>query len=131
MIFGLNIVELFVGFCIQIPFYYLLGLWFIPLGIVSSLLWALGGSQMGEKAFRRHGVPLATIVALMAFKRDIIILGAYLPAVIVLSLGYGKKSWLWCAIYGFKQNHLVADYITRMITYIAYWAIFGSFLLFT
>lgn len=130
MILGLNITELFVGFCIQIPFYYLLGLWFVPLGIVSSLLWALGGANFGNKAIRRYGVPASTIVALIAFKHAFLILAAYIPAVLVLSLGYGEKSWLWCAIYRFNGNRLVADYCTRMITYIAYWAIFGVALIF-
>jgi hypothetical protein len=130
MLFNLNVVELIVGFCIQIPFYYILGLWMIPLGVVSSILWALGGAEKGNKAFRGYGVPIATIVALMANMGDILIICAFIPAWVFLRIGYGAKSWLWCLYFGIRGNHQVADYLTRMTLYILYWVSFGVVLAF-
>jgi len=55
----LSLVELFVGFLIQMPFYYLIGNWVFTLAGASSVLWALGGAADSNKIFRRFLVPFA------------------------------------------------------------------------
>lgn len=60
----LNPEELGVGAVLGLGFFWVIGLWAIPLAIVTSLLWAIGGAGwLGTKAWRRFGVPLAILIA--------------------------------------------------------------------
>lgn len=125
----LNPVEFAVGFLIQIPFYYFIGLWIIPVSLLSGFLWSIGGAAGGLKFFRRLGVPLLSGFVLSLSQSWVALLG--IPfAVLACSLGYGEKSWVWCFFYNHDGNHKLADYLTRMITYFIYWASFGIDLFF-
>lgn len=127
----LNIEELFVGGFIQLPFYFVIGLWVIPLAILSGLLWALGGAEDSSKLFRRLGVPFLAIFFLVASGwQSLLVLAAYPGAVLACSLGYGLESKIWRFFYRIRQNHKAADFVTRLLTYSLYWISFGSVLVF-
>jgi len=121
---SLNKEEIAVGFFIQLPFYFLIGLWVLPLAVLSGLLWAIGGD--GYKWVRRFGVPALTTLALI-YNHHFIFL-AYPFACLAVCLGYGEKSWLWNGFMDLKGDRKEADYLTRLITYILYWITFGVFI---
>lgn len=122
----LSNVELAVGFLIQLPFYYLIGNWVFALAGLSSVLWALGGAEGSNKAFRRFLVPFASCAFLwFLYDNRIGILAIYPLAVLVVSKGYGEKSWLWRMFFDETKDWNFSDYATRMILYILYWFVFG------
>ncbi len=122
----LNPVEIAVGFCIQLPFYYIMGLWVFPLASISGLLWAWGGSgNLGGKAVRRVGVPVLSGLSLWAAMQSWVVLLGIPGGILACSLGYGQGSWLYMTALKINSNPKVADFITRMWTYLAYWVSFG------
>lgn len=127
----LNPVEFWVYFFLQLPFYYVLGLWVFPLGVISGVLGAMGGAENSSKLFRRLGVPFATCIAINSVNHGFLLVWvALIPAVVVVSLGYGQSSWLFCLFYRVNSNQKIADYLTRLSLYVLYWLSFGIALLF-
>jgi hypothetical protein len=52
--------DFLIGFIFAQVSYLVIGLWSVPIGVISGILWTLGGrGYMGTKAWRRYGVPLA------------------------------------------------------------------------
>lgn len=89
----LNIEEIAVGSWLQFPFYFLIGWWVIPLMVLSGVLWAVGGSRDSVKAIRRLGVPLASVVAVIASNPHLWPCLAFIPiGFVILSIGYGIPS---------------------------------------
>ena len=126
----LNKEELVVGFLIQLPFFWIIKLWCFPVAIISGILWAMGGSSDGHKLFRRLGIPLVTIIALMAFKGlSFSMIPAFFADFMVISTGYGLNSWLWKFWNNITNDHLKSDFLTRMSIYIAHWILIGLVLL--
>lgn len=124
MVFGLNIVELIVGFVIQLPLYYLIGNWVFLLCVMSAFLWALGGSGFG-RAWRFLGVPTVASLMIWIFNSFPQIWYVYPALCLIASEGYGEKSSLWSFFYELTTNHQKADYLTRMVTYFSYWFVIG------
>lgn len=130
----LNLVEIAVGFFIQLPFYYLLGNWVFLLAGISGLCWAYGGAENGVKAVRRLGVPLLSCMAINAFNPHLWTVWLAFPfAWFTCSMGYGEESLMFNFFYhgidhigdDFKSKMKVADYYTRMMIYFFYWLFFG------
>lgn len=125
----LSHVELAVGFLIQLPFYYIIGNWVFALALISSVLWALGGAEGSNKAWRRFGVSISTALFLWFFYTQSLLIVLCLPfSILILSMGYGKESRLFKFFIERTQNHRFSDYATRMTTYLAYWFTYGVIL---
>ena len=121
----LNPVEFFVGFFIELPFYYLVGVFILLVGVLSGLLWALGGAEGGNKLFRRIGVPLLTSLVLFCFGFGYFMILSGIGASLALWLGYGEESWLFKFYMKKTANHAKADFLTRMTTYFIFWLSYG------
>ncbi len=127
-IFGkeLNLVEIFVGIFIEVPFYFLISLFVLPLCVISGFLWALGGAEKSSKLFRSLGVPLVT--CLFLWRLDVKYLHvwfAFFPSVLWLRVGYGQDSWLFKLYMGIYDNQQEADFATRLTTYVVFWFIYA------
>ena len=126
----LNIEELFVGACIQYPFYFLIGWWVLPLMVVSAILWALGGAEKSNKLFRRLGVPVASSISVLLVLQWWFIPIFILPGWGSITLGYGmpdatdEGSFLGRLYLKFLKNYKLAQFATRITIYILYWASF-------
>jgi hypothetical protein len=126
----LNLEEIFVGACIQFPFYFLIGWWVLPLMLVSGILWALGGAEKSNKLFRRLGVAVATSVAVVLTNLHWWPVLLFIPAGWgVITLGYGMPSnddegsvlgRFYLALLPYK----LANMATRLTTYVLYWVAF-------
>lgn len=112
----INWEEVFVGACIQFPFYHIAGWWVIAMMALSAVLWELGGS--GAKIVRRLGCPLVSGIALLASGNALAALLGTLGAFGACTLGYGEDSILYK---WFPEN----DFMIRLITYMLYWMSFG------
>ena len=108
--------ELFIGACLQFPLYFIVGWWILPIMLVCSVLWRLGGVEGGSKLFRRIGVPIVVCGSSMLFGVSWVILLA-MPFMVWFAPSYGKDSWLYKLI----KN----DFLTRLICYAWYWAVFS------
>ena len=128
----LNLEEIFVGTCIQFPFYYLVGWWVLVLMPVSGILWALGGAANSNKLFRRLGVPVATSLAVALTNPGWWWIAVFVPVGwLVKSIGYGIPDGeddgsvlgkFWKKI---LKNQRLTDFAVRLTTYIIYWIAFG------
>lgn len=124
----LNLEEMFVGACIQFPFYFMIGWWVILLMAASSILWALGGAENSNKLYRRLGVAVATSAFMITISPAILLF--ILPGWGILTLGYGmpdatdKGSWLGRFYLRALKNYKAANFATRVTTYILYWVAF-------
>ena len=87
----MNKEELGIGFVLGLGFNFLIGLWAIPLAVITGFLYERGGSGwLGTKAWRRFGVPVAIYLSNGISPHIHTIISAVL-SVIVLSLGYGQR----------------------------------------
>ena len=127
----LNLEEMFVGACIQFPFYFFIGWLVLPLMAVSAVLWALGGAENSSKAYRRWGVAIATSVLVFARFPSLWAYLAFIPVGWgVLTLGYGmpdatdKGSVLGRLYLAQLKDYKLANFATRITTYILYWIAF-------
>lgn len=129
----LNPEELLTGSLYGIIFFPVTRFWAIPVGIVSALLYALGGMEGGAKIFRRLGVPAVQAVTLFLVTRHILVLVIGFPlAYAALSLGYGTPSGtdsgsalgrFWIRLVG--ANYLEADILIRGTIFVLYVLAFG------
>lgn len=88
----MNKSELICGGILGLGFFWAIGLWCIPLAIVTSILWAMGGAGIwGTKAWRRIGVPIVVAISLVSIGVWIRLVSGVLTA-IILSIGYGQRS---------------------------------------
>ena len=124
-----SVEEFLVGALLQLPFYFLFGGWVMPLSFVCGCLWAYGGAHNTSKLWRRLGVPLAVGVAL-AVNSGWLTLACVPLLYVIVSLGYGKESFIWKSIRD-RKSHEESDLITRTLIFIAYWIVIlaGVFIL--
>ena len=116
--------EIFIGACLQFPLVFIIGWWVIPVMIISSLLWRLGGVAGGNKLFRRIGVPLVACGSsfLLGIGWKIFLA---IPFMIWFAPSYGENSWLFKLIKKVTNHQRKADYLTRTILYAWYWLAYG------
>jgi hypothetical protein len=121
----LNVEEIFIGAMLQFPLYFIIGWWVVLVQLFCGLLWALGGAEGGSKLFRRIGVPSTVCVASWLATNHIGILLA-IPFMVWFSpFSYGEDTWLFqLSLRLSNRNRLIANTLTRSITYIWYWVIF-------
>ena len=108
--------EIFVWTCLQFPLYFIIHwhiLWIAP---ICGILGRLGGWEFGDKLYRRLGVPLVVCGATYLTLHHWTILLA-VPFMVWLAPSYGVDSWLFKLI----KN----DFLTRIICYLWYWAVFS------
>jgi hypothetical protein len=117
-----SVEEFLVGALLQLPFYFLFGGWVMPLSFVCGCLWAYGGASGTSKLWRRLGIPLVITVALMTSKVGFWAILATPMLMLILSMGYGKESFVWKSIRD-RKPHKEADIITRTILYLLYWSV--------
>jgi hypothetical protein len=87
----LNKEELVIGFILGLGFFWAIGWWCVPLALVTSLLWALGGYGLwGTKAWRRFGIPLVLMAIIRPFGIPTIVASVF--TAVLLSIGYGSRS---------------------------------------
>lgn len=108
--------ELLVGFCLQLPLYFITGWPVIAIMCVCGVLWRLGGWKYGNKLYRRLGVPFVVCGSSMLFGAGWIILLA-VPFMIWLAPSYGKEAWLFKLV----KN----DFLARLICFGWYWTAFA------
>lgn len=112
--------EYFIGACLQFPIYFVVGWWVIPIMLICSLFWRLGGVAGGNKLFRRIGVPLVICLSTFLVVRDWPIFLA-IPFMVWLCPSYGEGSSLY-KFYSKIADPVKADFLTRITTYVLYWA---------
>lgn len=131
----LSLEEMFIGHGIQFPFYFVIGWWVLPLALVSSMLWAYGGAEGTSKAWRRIGVPAATAGFVVAFNPTMVWMLAFIPAGWgALTVGYGmpstqppdEGSTLGRLMLKVLKNYKIAEFATRLTTYLLFWAAFAA-----
>jgi len=116
-----SVEEFLVGAILQSPFYFLIGGWVALLAVICGGLWAYGGASGTSKLWRRAGVPIAVGVVLAVNSGWLTLVAVPLLFAIV-SLGYGKESWLW-EFFRKRKSHNESDLITRTLIFIAYWLV--------
>lgn len=88
----LNRNEVLVGAVFGWAMIFFIGFWALPLGLVTGLLWAIGGAGYG-KGWRRFGVPAVAALFWMLSGLPILHSAATIPgAIAILSIGYGIPS---------------------------------------
>ena len=109
--------EIFIGAMLQVPLYFIVGWWIIPIMASCGLLWRLGGVDGGTKLARRIGVPFVVCLAtFLATSHWIIFLAV--PFMVWLNpISYGKEAWL----YKILKN----DFLVRNLGYLWYWSAFS------
>lgn len=102
------------------------GLWALPMAVVTSLLWAVGGAEGGKKVVRRLGVPLTITSVCALFAHSWVPFISVPLAFGVLSIGYGIPSTQppdegsWLGQYCFElanKNECLAEIYCRTIIY--------------
>jgi len=134
----LNREELAIGAVLGLGFFWAIGWWCVPLALVTSLLWALGGlGWLGTKAWRRFGVPTAIWMMLNLLKQwscvGWLYLLAFVMSVVLLSVGYGTRSLqppdAGSPLGNFWQDHLgindedLSKWLSRSTIILAVWLI--------
>lgn len=115
----LNRQELWLGFLATITLYFKIGLWVIPLAILCSILWALGGAY--EKIIRRLGVPVAVcLVSFMLYKSYLIWFSMpFGYAILTIGDGYpdssDKGSWLGRQVAKCIKDATIGGFVTKLI----------------
>lgn len=117
--------ELTVGAIVGLVFAVKVGWWALPLAVVTSLLWAVGGAEGGKKIVRRLGVPLAITSACALFAHSWWPFVSVPLAFGVLSIGYGivtpgvdEGSWLGRLCWKWaNKNEKLAELYCRTILY--------------
>lgn len=105
--------EFVIGFCSTILLSLKIGWWGILLSIITSILWACGGSFV--KAARRFGVPLAVLI----FTHNLWCLLGIFP--LLIGDGYAdpfsgdKGSWLGRLVSKYVSDLKTGGLITKLI----------------
>ena len=118
--------EIFIGASLQFPLIFIVGWWVLPLMGVCGVLWRLGGMAGGSKLFRRLGVPIIACGASFMVLHDWWLFIAVPLMVWLCPASYGKSSWLYKLFLKItKENTKKADFLTRVVLYFWYWAVFS------
>ena len=124
-----NPFEIAWGAFVQFPIIIFFKWWSIPVMIACGLLWRWGGAAGGLKEARRLGVPLLICSITFAKFHHF---GIFLAAPFMIwacPWSYGAKSWLFVKIKAAVKDQDVADFITRFILFVWYWAVYIAALL--
>lgn len=113
--------ELFIGGLFGLSTVFISLWWAVPAAILCAILWRLGGTEGGNKWFRRMGVGFTMCLSVLLSTYNLL---AMVPLAMLwgpLSLGYGvpdatdKGSALGAFFYKIcKHNQKLADLFTRM-----------------
>jgi len=100
--------------------------------LVSALLWAYGGADGTAKAWRRWGVAISTAGFVVGFNPSMMNMLLFIPVGYgVLTIGYGipdegdEGSFFGSLYIRLLKNHKMADFATRVTTYVLYWLAFA------
>jgi len=103
--------------------------WIIPVQIICGLFWALGGAAGGSKLFRRIADPLVITGATFFHFHQFGIFAAVPFMVWFCPWSYGETSNLFIYFKNITGDQRKADFYTRGILYVWYWAAYGLALL--